>query len=344
MRNELFPPTFIKWPTMSFLLYRRPGCVVFLDDDRDYLEMLGEVMPPDWYVKLYLRPVACIEQLQRDIQSRDTDAWTQQKIVNRWHDGALLIPEILQYWRDDGTARFALTQVGVVDYALPAMNGLRVLGDLSRWPGSRILLTGRADEELAVSAFNRGLIDQFIPKQSPDIRTRLTSAIKHLQYQPDERHQHIWRATLTLAQHALLNDPLISAKLANLARSHGWIEHVAIGAPFGVLALDAQGAVTWLQLERLENLPELADMALSVGWDAQTAKDIRDGKKLIALALQIALGADYQPQPCQSFTLAGESGVLHAAIFSVGAPFSPGLANSYQRFLAEHGERRLPEV
>ena len=61
-------------------------------------------------------------------------------------------------------------------------------------------------------------------------------------------------------------------------------------------------------------------------------------------SMGIALGADYQPQPCQSFTLAGESGVLHAAIFSVGAPFSPGLANSYQRFLAEHGEWRLPEV
>ena len=329
---------------MSFLLYRRPGCVVFLDDDRDYLEMLGEVMPPDWYVNLYLRPVACVEQLRRDIQSREADAWTQQEIVSRWHEGALLIPEILRYWREDGTARFAFTQVGVVDYAMPAMNGLRVLDELTRWPGSRILLTGRADEQLAVSAFNRGLIDQFIPKQSPDIRMRLTGAIKHLQYQPDERHQHIWRATLSHSQHALLNDPLMSAELANLARVHGWIEHVAIGAPFGVLALDAQGGVKWLQLERPENLPELADMALSVGWDAQTAKDIKGGKKLIDLALQIALGAGYQPRPCPSFTLTGERGVLHAAVFSVGAPFSPGLSNSYQRFLAEHGERRLLEA
>ena len=39
--------------TMSFALYRRPGGVVFLDDDPDYLEMLAEVMPLDWYVRLF---------------------------------------------------------------------------------------------------------------------------------------------------------------------------------------------------------------------------------------------------------------------------------------------------
>ena len=51
---------------MSFALYRRPGGVVFLDDDPDYLEMLAEVMPLDWYVRLFLRPVACIELLLKE--------------------------------------------------------------------------------------------------------------------------------------------------------------------------------------------------------------------------------------------------------------------------------------
>ncbi len=340
MRGELFALNPRKWLTMSFLLYRRPGRLVFLDDDRDYLEMLGEVMPPDWCVGLFLRPVACIESLRRDIQARETDAWTQQAIIKRWHDGAPLIPEILQYWRDDGAARFAFTQVAVVDYAMPAMSGLRVLDALTRWPGARILLTGRADEELAVSAFNRGLIDQFIPKQSPDIRRRLTDAILYLQHQPDARHQQLWSATLAHGQHALLCDPLIAKELAGLARRHGWIEHVAIGAPFGVLALDAQGAVSWLQLERSEDLPALADAALSQGWNASTAQGVRDGNTLIDLALRVALGAEHQSQPSESFALTGERGVLHGALFSIGAPFSPGLASSHQRYLADHGERR----
>jgi len=328
---------------MSFSLYRRPGGLVFLDDDRDYLEMLGEVMPPDWYVRLLLRPIACIDLLQQEIASREADAWAQQAIVNRWREGDLLIPQILQYWRADGAARFALTQVAVVDYAMPAMSGLRVLGELTRWPGARILLTGRADEQLAVSAFNRGLINQFIPKQSPDIRLRLTSAIQDLRQHPDERHQQIWRATLSPVQHALLCEPLMAQSLEDLMRRQGWIEHVVIGAPFGVLALNAEGGVSWLQLEHAESLQELAEMALSQGWDAAITQDIRSGKKLIDLELQLALGDSHQPQASASLAIAGADAGLYAAIFAVGESFSPGLASSYERFLAQQGERRLQE-
>ncbi|MEP6588436.1 MAG: response regulator [Polaromonas sp.] len=328
---------------MSFPLYRRPGGLIFLDDDRDYLEMLGEVMPPDWYLRLFLRPIACIDLLQQEIASREADAWAQQEIVNRWREGALLIPQILQYWRADVCARFALTQVAVIDYAMPAMSGLRVLGELMHWPGSRILLTGRADEQLAISAFNRGLINQFIPKQSPDIRLRLTTAIQNLRAHPDERHQQIWRATLSPAQHALLCEPHIAESLENLMRRQGWIEHVVIGAPFGVLALNAQGGVSWLQLETAENLQELAEMALSQGWDASTAQDIRSGKKLIDLELQLALGDSHQPQASESLAIAGGDAGLYAAIFTLSEAFSPGLASSYERFLARHGERRLQE-
>ena len=327
---------------MSFPLYRRPGGVIFLDDDPDYLDMLGEVMPPAWFVRLFLRPVACIDLLQEDARLREKDAWAQQDIINRWRDGALLIPQILHYWRADAAARFALVQVAVVDYAMPAMSGLRVLGELQDWPGARILLTGRADEQLAVSAFNRGLINQFVPKQSPDIRLRVIGAIEDLRNQPDRRHQQIWRATLSLDQQALLDDPLISQALDNLAQAQGWNEYLVIGKPFGMLALGAQGNASWLQLEPAANLEELAEIAQSQGWEMQTVQDIRNGAKLVDLELQLALGAGHQPQARESLVMAGSQVRLYGAIFPIGEPFSPGLAGSHERFLANHGERRSP--
>ena len=73
---------------MSFALYRRPGAVVFLDDDPDYLEMLAEVMPLDWLVRLLMRPVACIEMLlaeppdderERLIWAMEQCGWVQAK-------------------------------------------------------------------------------------------------------------------------------------------------------------------------------------------------------------------------------------------------------------------------
>lgn len=328
---------------MPLALYRRPGGVIFLDDDRDYLEMLAEVMPSDWYVRLLLRPVACIELLQQEPARWEADAWAQQEIIHRWRNGSALIPQILQYWRDDGTERFAFTRVCVVDYAMPAMSGLRVLSELTDWSGSRILLTGRADEQLAVSAFNRGLIEQFVPKQSTDIRLLLSDAIQRMRQLPDARHQQIWRTTLSRAQHALLCEPAIAQALGNLILRQGWIEYVVIGAPFGVLALDPQGGVNWLQLEPADKLPELAELAASQGWDAAIVQDIRAGKILIDLELQLALGTRNKAQPRQAHAIVGEPAHLYTALFPVHNDFSPGFMRSYERFIATRGKRLLQD-
>jgi CheY-like chemotaxis protein len=326
---------------MTFSLHRRPGGIVFLDDDPDYLEMLAEVMPSDWYIRLLLRPVECIQMLMQEAPQWEADAWQHQEIINRWRDGMPLIPEILKYWKEDGTARFGLTQVCVVDYAMPAMSGLQVLNELKGWVGSRVLLTGRVEEQLAVSAFNRGLIERFIPKQTPELRARLTSAIQSLLDVPDPRHQQTWRATLSREQNALVSSAAISQALEKLALAQGWVEHVVIGAPFGVLALDGKGRVSWLQLEPSGKLPELAEMAESQGWDRTVVDDVRTGRKLIDLELQLALGASRKPRPEAAFSLSDESATLYAALFRLEAGDGPGDDNSHANFIANLGKRAL---
>lgn len=324
---------------MPFPLYHRPGAVVFLDDDPDYLEMLADVMPANWHVRLMLRPVACIESLVGEIASLELDRWSQQEMVKRWREGNALIPQILAYWRTNGLERLCLARACVVDYSMPAMSGLKVLSEITGWPGSRILLTGRADEHLAVSAFNSGLIQQFIPKQSPDIRLRLTAAIENLLQKPDESLEQNWRATLSREQTSLLADPTICASLQKHARQHHWIEHVVIGEPFGILALDTTAKATWLQLEPANRLTELAEMAESQGWSFETVQQVRSGKKLIDLELQLALGTGEKPRLKDAFVIGPANRQLHAAVFDISAEFHPHPSNSYQNLIAGHSHR-----
>lgn len=326
---------------MNFPLYRRPGAVVFLDDDLDYLEMLANVMPVNWFVRLMIRPIACIEMLVAETASVELDMWKQQEIVNRWRDGGALIPQILAYWRDDGTSRFSLARVFVVDYSMPAMSGLKVLGALTQWPGSRILLTGRADEQLAVSAFNRGSIQQFIPKQTPEIRQRVTDAIQSLLHKPDARHEQTWRATLSREQTALLSDPSIAQALEKLAAEQNWVEHVVIGAPFGVLALDTAAKVIWLQLEPIDRLGELAEIAESQGWNAAAVQHVRTGRKLIDAELQLAIGSGQKPRLKEAFVMGSETARLHAALFDVNETYCPQATDSYQDFIASQSLRPI---
>ena len=133
---------------MTFPLFHRPGTVVFLDDDPDYLEMLALVLPRHWHVKLFLRPVECISYLMQEPPFWEADAWNQQQLIEHWRAGTPLIPQILAYWAKY-TERYALSRVCVVDFSMPGMDGLQALAELGDWPGSRVLLTGQADEQIA---------------------------------------------------------------------------------------------------------------------------------------------------------------------------------------------------
>jgi CheY-like chemotaxis protein len=323
---------------MSFPLFHRPGSIVFLDDDPDYLEMLALVLPRQWHVRLFVRPLECISFLQQEPPFWEADAWHQQQLVDQWRSGKPLIPQVLGYW-SKYTERFALTRVCVFDYSMPAMDGLTALGELVDWPGSRVLLTGQADEQVAVRAFNRGLIDQFIAKQSPDISRHLIDAVAHLLATPNARHAQIWRTTLTPEQNAVLRNATVRRDLAAFASSR-WVEHVVIGDPFGVLGMDAQGNVSWLQLETREGLSALAELAEIEGVAPEAVDGIRAGQQLVDLELRQSLGRPAPPQLNAAFTI-GEEGRLLGAVFPVDPVYGPDPANSYLQWLARQERRAV---
>jgi len=224
---------------------------------------------------------------------------------------------------------------------MPGMNGIEALSELGEWPGARVLLTGQADEEVAVRAFNGGLIDQFIPKQTPDISRRLVSAVEHLLATPNPRHAQIWRATLTPSQSALLRNAAVSRDLSAFA-SGRWVEHMVIGEPFGILGMDAAGAVSWLQLETPDGLKALAELAELDGISAAGLDYIRQGRKLINLELHQALGLSGARELAPALPL-GQDNALLGALFKVDPERSPPVSSSYNAWLARQDKRRVQE-
>ncbi len=323
---------------MKFPLFQRPGTVVFVDDDPDYLEMLALVLPRHWRVKLFTRPDDCINYLQQEPPFWEADAWNQQQLIDQWRAGKPLIPQILDYW-SKYTERYALARVCVVDYSMPSMDGLEALSELVDWPGSRVLLTGQADEQIAVRAFNRGLIDQFIPKQSPDLAGTLIGAVEHLLATPNARHAQTWRVTLSPEQNALLRMPSIGRDLADFART-SWIEHIAIGDPFGVLGVDANGRTSWLQLESRDGLSALAELAEIEGVAPSLLAEIRAGRSLVNLELRQALVPRLPVELVNTFPV-GQDGKLFGALFKIDPVHGPDPANGFANWLARQEARRV---
>ena len=325
---------------MKLSLFHRPGTVVFLDDDPDYLEMLALVLPRQWHVKLFLRPTECVNYLQQEPPFWEADAWNQQQLIDQWRDGKPLIPQILDYW-SRYTERFALTRVCVFDYSMPGMDGLQALGELVEWPGSRVLLTGQADEQVAVRAFNRGLIDQFITKQAPDISRRLIEAVENLLAMPNDRHAQTWRVTLGPQHNALLRTPSVARDLAHFAAKQ-WVEHVVIGDPFGILGMDAAGDVSWLQLETTSAIKAFAELAEVEGIPVGHLEDIRQGRRLVNLELRQALDPSSPVEYSPTFAIGQDAGLV-GALFSVRGVLCPKPSSSYGAWLARQGKRHIQE-
>ena len=322
---------------LTLPLIHRPGSILFLDDDTDYLEMLGMVIPAHIQIELYSRPAGFGRRMASEPDRWEADAMQQIQMIDRWRNGVPLLPQILNYWstRPD---RYRLVQSCVVDYAMPGTDGLAVLNTLLDWPGSRVLLTGQADEQIAVKAFNSGLIDQFVPKQTHDITRHLLGVLRKLAQAPHIRLNTLWRSVLTPQQQSLLQIPSVVQNL--LRHSQGrWVEHVVLGEPFGLLGVDADGRCEWLQLEPVGDLPGLAEVAGSAGLDFDTVRAIQAGQILAAVELhqQLSLPGPVRVAPAQPLD---EDGLLTSALFPLemnDLPVLPG----YRAVLRAAEHRRV---
>ncbi len=320
---------------MKFPLYHRPSSLVFLDDETPYLEMLAIVLPRDWCIRFHTRMRDYLAQVHAQSQQWEDDVAKHQNIVNQWHKGKPLPGLVLAYWRAQHQ-RYGLPSIAVVDYAMPAATGLEVLKASPPWPPYRVLLTGKADEHIAVSAFNDGLIDRYVTKQSPDLAQQLVSALRQHYNAPMDFHEGIWRNVLRRSQQQALQDRAVQQSLQDWLKRNDCVEYVVLPEPFGLLALDTLGQAHWLQFEMHKDLAAAVDLAKAAGHDTQTVAAISEGRVLSDAEWLQALGIHQAPQSAPAMAL-GTGGHLMAAHFQQTALGSVGLG--YRAFLASQPER-----
>jgi CheY-like chemotaxis protein len=77
--------------------------------------------------------------------------------------------------------RFAEPSVLVVDYSMPSMSGLDLCSQITNPNVKKVLLTGVADEKIAINALNTELIDFYISKSENALSHRLRNIIMHLE-------------------------------------------------------------------------------------------------------------------------------------------------------------------
>lgn len=322
-------------------LIHRTGSILFLDDAIDYLELVGMVLPTAWHIELYSRPSTFLARMGEEPARWENDVGLHLGMLERHRQGLPMIPLVLDYWASH-PERHALARVCVVDYAMPGMDGLTVLGSLEDWPGARVMLTGQAEDQVAIRAFNEGLIDQFVPKQRQQVAQVLVHTVSRLLQQPHARLDAAWRTALRPAHLGLLRATSVDTQLETFARQH-WVEHAAIDEPFGLLGLRSDGGCDWLALEPTARLADLAELAASVGLDAEQVQAIQQARRLAAVELHQQLRLPGPVRTAEAFPVGGE-GLLTAALFPLSEADTGRRILPYRDVLAAHGDRLVQDA
>ena len=122
----------------------------------------GNLSATHCHVKDFNHPKRALEYLKQSLQ--DNDNFSPLKLES-------LHQEIYS------SNRFKQISTIIVDYDMPHMNGLEMCRKITSPYIQKIKLTGAATMDVAIEAFNEGIIHQFIQKNDPEVFSKLQYAV-----------------------------------------------------------------------------------------------------------------------------------------------------------------------
>ncbi|NKB46608.1 MAG: response regulator [Legionellales bacterium] len=145
--------------------------------------------------------------------------------------------------------RFSEQSVMVVDYVMPEMDGIELCRHLNNNPIKKILITGIDDLNLAITAFNEGIIDRFIVKDDPNFLKCLIESIHEMQHLYFKSITEIITQNLLIShtECCLQDNPFINL-WQNIFQRYHIIEYYLIDKTGSYLMLDWTGRKYWLVL------------------------------------------------------------------------------------------------
>lgn len=241
-------------------LFYYPTQVVLVDDDANFLDSVSLLLHRSINYRLFQSARQALEHVNKAHYHGDMlrRCYSSYK-TGPFDSDTLTHIDINSIYKEVYNAdRYLMPGVVVIDYSMPEMSGLEYCVSLTNPYVKKILLTGRANTELAVQAFNEGLIDQFISKKDPQLEQKLNRSIASLQQQYFSRSFKLLSdPVIANSQSRFISNPEFIEFFNILRSEHGIVEYYLIDMPYsGFLLLDDKGRVSLLLIMSHNGLQE----------------------------------------------------------------------------------------
>ena len=213
-----------------------PSTVVFVDDNDSYLDALRRFFPDVSTNLFFSRPqtaLAFIRQHAREnsLEFASASACLSETGFERFVETSAERDILAR------ASRFSEVAAVVVDYDMPGMNGVDFLASISHLRCAKVLLTGVADETVAVKAFNARIVDLYLRKTEADSANRLTHFLR------DAKARHCSEAGwLALGENGLTYcDPRTKKVIDDVVAAEGIVEYYWRPEQNAILMFDRAG-------------------------------------------------------------------------------------------------------
>ncbi|CZG71366.1 TPA: response regulator [Legionella pneumophila subsp. pneumophila] len=180
-------------------------------------------------------------------------------------------------------ARFEHAPLLVVDYQMPAINGIEFCKKIKEKKIFKIMLTAEADKDTAIKAFNNGLIDKFILKTSENLYPEITLAVDDL----TQRYFRELTKNIVNAYENSINDlfdnELYQQLFASVLIQAQAVEYYLVDNSGSFLFLDKDAKPTWLIIRHAKELSEQLDLMQGYELPEQTMAAVVKKEKILFL-------------------------------------------------------------
>jgi CheY-like chemotaxis protein len=243
-----------------------PTNALFVDDDPDFLKSLRLCLDEELTYQYEHNPVKALEKLKEPSSSvqfigqyisllKEADIEIGAEIENQDYTNTYFNIDISGFHKKMyDPNRFKELSLVVVDYSMPPMDGIEFCKRLSSHPIQKVMMTGYADDNLAINAFNEGIIQKFIRKHDQNFERVLNDIVYEMEYAYFQKLSAVIMQNLVLRPQSCLNDPIFIDFFEKLRKEKGLIEYYLVDEAGCFLFLDMLGNIYWLIVQTEEDM------------------------------------------------------------------------------------------
>ncbi|KTD33564.1 Two component response regulator [Legionella nautarum] len=248
--------------------------IILVDDNESFLDNLSFKLSNSYTVETFSDPEkakeAIISSYENDITSVTQNFLTEIENEDEEAHYSVDFSKIISLSENENKKE--TVSVVIVDYSMPLINGIEFCKKIAHLPILKIILTGYADFKVAVDAFNEGIIDRFLVKDSPLMLEETIKEINAMQELFFEKLSYPLLPHFSVKRETLLTSKEYIGHFNEIIHNINACEFYLFNPLGSYLLLDEKGSKFYFIVLLDKQLDEYIDLAKDMNADPELIK------------------------------------------------------------------------